>query len=526
MPGVPAADLARPSAPLSSRRGRSRPLVVLAVLAALLGLALRLYVLTAPRLFATDSDESIIGLIGLRATHGHIDVMFWGQAYGGTIESLAVAPLFALFGPSVLVERLLLLGVAAVAAVLTWRIGRRLVGVRAAVVGASLQWTMSSYFVWWSTKINIYYGALCLALVVHLCVLQLDDEDVPRWWPAAFGLAAGAAAWSNPQTLYLLVPVLLLRLPTLLRRCRYVVAAIPFALLGFSPWIVYSVRNDFSTLKFPGVDVYLPYLERVLLFVRELPIVLGLRVPLNDEWLVPTRLVPAIAAAAALSLVWAAVRGTRGVRSILVLVVGYALLFGLSPQVGQPGARLQPRYLLFVTPLLCLLLGAVLASVRWRRLPVFGAVAVIAVSGFSIVGLRRMDEQRLTLASSGPDASVPADLSPLLSLLRDRGIDRAYSFYWLSYRTTFESREDVIVAPAFRHISRFKPYADAVEASSRPAVIVMRGSKQVTSIEARLDALGVAHQRFERGPFAVIVPESDVDREEYVAAFREAGIFA
>jgi hypothetical protein len=530
MPGAPGvadqnARVRRPSITASRGRVPTGPLVV-ATVAAVAGLALRFLVLASVRLRSTDSDEAIIGLIGLRATHGHVDVMFWGQAYGGTIESFVVAPLFALFGPSVLVERLLLLVIGAVAAVLTWRVGRRLVGEPAAIVGAGVQWTMSSYFVWWSTKINIYYGALCLALVVVLCVLQLRDDDAPPWWAAAFGLAAGAAAWSNPQTLYLLVPVVLLHARPMLRAWRRVLAAVPFALVGFSPWLVYSVRNDFSTLKFPGVDVYLPYPERVLLFVRELPIVFGARAPLNDEWLVSTTLFRVAVVVAVAGLLWGLVRDLPGLRSMLVLTDAYALLFGLSPQVGQPGARLQPRYLLFVTPVLALGIGALLARVRWRRLPVLGLAAILLATGLSAMGLRRMDDEGLTLTSGGPEATVPADLSPLLAVLRQHGITRAYSFYWLSYRTTFETGEQVIVAPAFVHISRFKPYADAVEASDRPAVIAMRASKQVAAIEARLDALGIGHQRYERGAFAVIVPSADVPREEYVTAFREAGVFA
>ena len=509
-----------------TRRSRHAPAVlVLALLGLVGGLLLRLFVLRS-RLNATDSDEAIIGLIGLRALDGHVDVLFWGQAYGGTIESFVVAPLFAVFGPTVLVERLLLLVIATIAALLTWRIGRRLVGEPAAVIGAALQWTMSCYFVWWSTKINIYYGALCLALVVHLLLLRLRDGDVPRWWPVAFGLAAGGAAWSNPQTMYLLVPATLLTWRPLLQRWRLVLASIPFAILGWSPWLIYSVRNDWRTLKFPGVDVYLPYGERVLLFVRQLPIVFGLRLPLNNQWIVGAVVVRLVALLGVAALGWALVRNVRGVRTLTTLTVAYALLYGVSPQVGQPGASLQPRYLLFITPVLALGLAAVTAAPRWKGLPVVGTGVLAASIVLSGIGLREMDEQGLTLTSGGPEATVPADIGDLLALLEEHEVRRAYSFYWLSYRTTFETEEEVIVAPAFAHISRFRPYARAVEAAERPAVIAMRGSAQVPAIERRLDALGTGFERHERGAFTVIVPERDVNREEYVAAFREAGVFA
>lgn len=512
--------LARPA------QHRQRPLVLgIGVLGLVLAVALRVIVYRTG-LVAPDSDEAVIGLVALHATRGDVDLMFWGQAYGGTIEGLAVAPLFALFGPSVMVGRLFLLVVTGICAVLTWRIGRRSVGDPAAAIGAAFFWTMSSYFVWYSTKLNIYYGALTLALVVLLLLLRLRDDDVPRWWPVAFGLSAGAAVWSNPQTLFLLLPAVVAHVRPMMAHLRTVLAAVPVAIIGFSPWLVFSLRNDWKTLKVPGVDVYLPYAERVLLYFRQLPIVFGARLPMTNEWLIPQAAFGAVAAVAVVALVWGVVRGWPGLRLLTFLAVAYAFVYALSPQGGQPGANLQPRYLLFITPVLSLGLAALVSRVRVASIPVLGIAVLVVISALTGAGLLAMTEKQSTVASSGPGAEVPTDISKLLTLLRDHDVDHAYSFYWLAYRTTFESRERTIVTPAFAHISRYRPYAEAARKDSDAAIVAMRHPAQIKALQQRLDSLGISYETYARGEFVVIVPNRTVAPEEIAAAFREAGIFA
>jgi 4-amino-4-deoxy-L-arabinose transferase-like glycosyltransferase len=502
----------------------TRTTKAVAAAAAVAGLALRLYVLSSS-LRATDSDEAVLGLIAARAGRGTVDVMFWGQAYGGTIEALVAAPFFKVFGPSVMVERLLLLVIAAVAAILTWRVGRRLVGEPAATIGAAVFWTMSCFFTWWSTKLNIYYGALCLALAVVLLLLRLRDEDdrtLPRWWPVAFGLAAGAAIWSNPQTAFLLVPAGIVHAKTMLTNVKKVATAIPFAVVGAAPWLVYSVRNHWSTLHVPGVDVYLPYTERVQLFFRQLPIAVGARQPVTGQWIVPGTVFAAIAAIATVALAVQAARNVRGTRVIAVVVVGYALLYGLSPQGGQPGASVQPRYLLFVLPVLALAIGALI-----QRPKALGALAVAATVACTAVGLRAMDTNHTTLMSGGPGVNVPSDFGDLTTLLEQRHIRHAYSFYWVAYRTTFETEERTIVDPAHWHVSRYKPYADEVRMAKEPAaVIVLNDTPQLDAMRRLFEGKQIAYQVHQRGVWAVVEPEQKVDREEVAAAFRSVGVLA
>ena len=73
-----------------------------------------------------------MGLIGLRLLHTHhLPTLFWGSNYGAPHEAVLAALLFAVVRSSPVVLKLVPILLSGVAAVLTWRIGRILVGERA-----------------------------------------------------------------------------------------------------------------------------------------------------------------------------------------------------------------------------------------------------------------------------------------------------------------------------------------------------------------------------------------------------------
>ena len=101
-----------------------------------LGLFLRLWILgRAP----INADQAVVGLMAREILHGHFFAFYWGQSYGGG-EPYVVAALFALFGQSRLVLGLAPILLDALAALLAWRIGRRLFDGRTGVLAALLFW--------------------------------------------------------------------------------------------------------------------------------------------------------------------------------------------------------------------------------------------------------------------------------------------------------------------------------------------------------------------------------------------------
>ncbi len=189
---------------------RSLPTAELVALAALVtfGLAARIWVLIHP-LGALDSDEAVIGLIGLHLLQRHhLPTFFWGQNYGGPHEAVLAALLFAAVRPCPLVLKSVPVLLSAISAVLTWRIGRIVCGERAGRWAGASFWAAPAAFLWWSTKASVYWGSLTLALVVLLLLVRAarrsrDGTRYPPWREAGeaalLGLATGLAFWANPR---------------------------------------------------------------------------------------------------------------------------------------------------------------------------------------------------------------------------------------------------------------------------------------------------------------------------------------
>ena len=97
---------------------------------------------------ALDSDEAVWGLMARHAADGHFTAFMWGQAYGGTLESLLSAPFLVLFPGSVVALRTVPIALTALAAVLVWRVGLRTIDAQAAVVAGVLFWVWPSYSIW------------------------------------------------------------------------------------------------------------------------------------------------------------------------------------------------------------------------------------------------------------------------------------------------------------------------------------------------------------------------------------------
>src|SRR6202011_5138817 len=111
-----------------------------AMLGAASGLFLRLWLIFHAPL---TSDAAIVGLLAQGALHGHFTAFYGGQAYGGTAEPYLIGLAFLAFGQSGVVAELVLTVLAAIVAMLTWRIVLRVVGSRSvAVLAGSLAWAV------------------------------------------------------------------------------------------------------------------------------------------------------------------------------------------------------------------------------------------------------------------------------------------------------------------------------------------------------------------------------------------------
>ena len=419
----------------------SAPSGTVAVLAfaAVAAAALRAGVLASDSLGVLDSDEAVVGLMARHALDGELPAFFWGQSYGGTLEPLLAALVFAVAGSGVLALKLVPILLFAAAGVLVWLIGRRTIGERGAAIAVLLFGIGPAYVVWWSTKERGFYGVtLVLSLVVVLLVLRLRDR-VDRRDLALLGVAVGLGWWTNAMIGFIAVPALcwlVWRRPEVLRQAWIAVVC---AAVAASLWIREAVVNDFAPLRQgpePGNDGYLDHLNTF--FAADLPMALGLRIPFSLDWPageIVGRLVELVAVGA---VVWALVRRRgRPWELLAVIAAAYPFLFAFAPVAAY---NLEPRYLFVLSPIVALLAGLVLA----RHALVAAVVCALALL-LSVAGLRSLAEDELVAAATG-GVAVPADAGPALDALEDGGVRHALASYWLAYRLTFESDERVVVA--------------------------------------------------------------------------------
>src|SRR5438093_49160 len=83
-----------------------------------------------------------------------------------------------------------------------------------------------------------------LGLAFLLVVLELVDR--PTWWLGwvALGTLAGLGWWTSPQILYFVVAGLAWLAFRLRRGIVRLAVALPAAIVGAAPWLVWNAHND------------------------------------------------------------------------------------------------------------------------------------------------------------------------------------------------------------------------------------------------------------------------------------------
>jgi Dolichyl-phosphate-mannose-protein mannosyltransferase len=468
---------------------------VIVALASAAGVALRVWVFTSP-LSALDSDEAITGLMARHALDGEFTVFYWLALYGGPLEAWLTAPLFALLGSSVGTLRVVPVALFALAAPLVWLIGRRTVGEPGARLGAALYWIAPAYLVWWTTKARAYFATgLVLALLSTLLILRLRERD-SRLDAAGLGLVLGLGWWTMPQVAVFAVPLLVWlfwKRPAVARLIPY---ALPTLLLGAAPLLAWNVRHGGNALYPSSVaGVETTYLERFLdLFRYVLPTWLGLRLPFSLDWLVPAALGAAVVVAAVAGVSVLLVRRPRGLVPLLVVAAAFPFFYALSTHAFYVR---EPRYLVVFAPIPALLGGWALS----RAGPIAASATFVLVFSLTTAGLIRMEQRELP-APRGTGQPVPADFEPLLETLRREGVKYALANYFIAYRISFESDEEIVATST--GFVRYQPHDRLVRSSPGAARVFLEGTNGERLARPTLLARGF-HRRVVEG-FVVYLP--------------------
>ena len=445
---------------------------------------------------ALDSDEAVPGLMARHVLAGEIPIFYWGQAYGGAIEPLLTAGVFAVAGSEVWSLRIVPILFFVAAAVVAWRVGIRVVGPRAAALGAALWSFWPIWSVWKSMKAHGFYGALVFfGLLFVLLTLRLaESPGLARG--VALGVVGGLGWWSSPQIALVVLPCLVWL--ALRKQLRYVFAIAAGAVAGALPWLAWNIRNDWASLEpVPGLpeSTYLDHLESFFVYV--LPTAFGFRVPRSLEWVFAFDFVAwMVYGSTALALVGAAFLALRSPRrpvAILALIaLAYPFIYSLSPHAWYAD---EPRYAILLVPVVCLAIGSFVARSALMTLVILSFLAVTSFTG--VRGLERGN----VMADIAGGVKVPDDIGPLLRELRRHEVRFVIAHYWLAYRITFETDEEIIATASFE--PRYPPHDGAVRGSGDAAHVFLEGMPEADSFGQT-----PGYERVEVDGFVMFVPDT------------------
>lgn len=473
-------------------------------LAGIAGVVLRAWIM-ATSVGRLDADEAVTGLMAMNILDGDLPAFFWGQNYGGTLEAFLSAPVHAVFGAHKVTVEIVPVMLHAVASLIVWRIGRRLVGESRARLAAAIYWVWPAYSLWKSTKAHGFYAAgTVLALLAILLAFRMLDRITTRD-AALFGLVLGAGWWTTPQTVVVFVPVvlwLIVSRPFVYKKAPFAVAG---AAVGAAPWLVFTVRDGWASTmggatvsSFGGVWDHL-----VGIFRNGWPAILNLRVPWSQRWLFTPWVGRFVYAALVGAFVWLFVRVMFGRKrdaraQMLVLVLG---LFPLILASSSDGFYTnEPRYFHLLVPVVALLF--VYAVKEWT--PALAVVAVGAAVLMSATGIALMARNEVT-AVHVPDIQLPPDVSPAIEALEKRGVRHVHTHYWISYLITYLTDERIIASPNTDSV-RNAEYAARVAADPDAAHVFVIGSSLEAPFVESLEAAGTPYERIEAGEFSVYLP--------------------
>jgi 4-amino-4-deoxy-L-arabinose transferase-like glycosyltransferase len=405
---------------------------ILVVAAGVAGLVFRIWIYRSI-LNVPSSDEALVGLWAIHASHGDFTTFFWGLHYGGTQEALLAVPLFLVFGPSWIALRIIPILLTALTALLVWRIGRRLFGEPAGAVAGLLFWLWPAYDLIVLMRGGFYASDVMYCALLMLLGLRVVERP-DRVRVGVFGLVLGLAFWETSQIVPIAVPLIAWMVWRQPRAARLVWVAAPLAMIGALPWLLWNVRHHFGSLDMLSYGVQSSYWHRLRIFASPLlPMITGLRTPFTQTPTLPPPLLYLIYAVLVVLFVYGFVKTRRtNVRMLYVVAMVFPFLYALSAWTVESG---DPRYLIVLTPVLALLLA---------QLAVRSALAVallVAVTALSVTVVHTMARNAEPQA---PGFGAPRDFRPLIRTLDGLGVHYVYSTHWIAYRLAFETNERII----------------------------------------------------------------------------------
>lgn len=479
-----------------------------------------------------DSDEAIPMLMAKHILAGERPLFWYGEDYGGSLDSFLIAGAYSFLGVSVtaarVVQSLEYLG----AILFTYLLARRIVHNRFAALATAWLMALPTPLLSLFTTTALLYTIVMLLgsmlVFVGHKLLHESENSLVLW--LVFGALAGLAFWTFGILVIYILPIGLLMLSRLRRRLwpHYLLATLAFFLFS-SPWWIYNFTHDNAALRvlFES-DASLPIVPMSLrlfcFFCLGLPTLFGFRYPWAPQvvlpvlaWAILTFYLAVLGLAVHAWYRRYALSGTKGPAGVsasgltllwLLVIVWLGLFFSTRFGIDSSGRYYLPLY----TPLL-IFAGVALATLRQRHRHL--AIGLLTlVLGFNLL------TTFLALWQSQP--GFTAQMSParqfnnqhdqeLIAFLKEHG-PYGYSHHWITYKIAFLSDEQVILAaqlpyqPDLRYNprdDRYPPYSRQVAASDRPVYATFQEPYLDRLLRPSFAALGVSYREQDIGPYRV-----------------------
>ncbi len=429
----------------------------------------RLFLLAKYREALLESDEAIVGLMARHILTGEFPVFYWGQHYMGTLEAFITAGLFFLMGSSSLVLKLSPLLFFGAFVVAYYYLARRLTGRETSVLATALVGISPAFLTIWSLKSRggysalLLFGTLGLLLAVHI----LDRQEPAKGHYFLLGLVSGLAWWSHPLAAVYIVPIMI----ALLWR-RGITIGLPNSALGLSgfaigsaPFWIYNITHSWVSFESRLSKQTTIGEDLANFFGTGLPIILGARPNWSqtDLWPGAGVLVTALLLlGTALSFKkWRKARSSarfaqEGWLVIFLFVLLFPILFFSS---GMAWFVAEPRYLI---PLYSVIYILLLMGIPKKPLRFGVCVSFLALHLAGSFVIKHTEFVGYTNVESN---------SALIGFLRSKEIRQAFAPYWIAYRLTFESDEEIIASPPEADVVRYELYFQEVKSAEKPAYI-------------------------------------------------------
>jgi hypothetical protein len=455
------------------------------------------------------SDETNVGLMGLRVMGGEFPVLFPGQSFMGSLESFLASSLFQFIGPSSLTLELLPVILSILFLVLLFLLSKTFFDYKTALITIALLSIPPLFLMRWSHEARPHYPLAILfgnflLLITHQLLYREMTPKVKSFLFMLLGLLAGIGWWTNYLIVAYILPVgffLFLGNKKILFS-KNILFLIFMFLVGSLPLWIFNISHHFPVFGITNAGEasnIIPYLREF--FINAFPILLGFLPPLNIDhvdlagYLI---IVPIFFTA----IIYYIFRSRQTIKSffflrlpkpiggeILLLVFFVIISLNLLTNYGSRLSDNDQKYLLPLYTCLPIFVSVLLIEIRKKnKILFFFLLGLIVFS--NLVGNLRHDGWTIFNLKKYQDFQKNEEIEGrLINFLTQKGYNHFYSGP-MGKVLTFKSQERLICADRYQEV--LLKYADLVDSSNNPAYLC-RGEEKV--FESNIKAIGGSYRK-------------------------------